>query len=730
MRVCVYAFWGLIMNMLSPKSFLFSLSVIAVTSILGISPAEAVTGFAASDGTYNDKIAVTWSGGTSINTTSQVWRAMSPTGIKIHLGDAVVTKAGNGSFDDSEVAPEKLYYYWVRECSTLTPTCGSYEGGDDGYRRLDVPTSVSATQGVHTNKVVVSWSGVTGADPYTLDYQVHRSVTDGGVKTLLGTTGTTSFSDFTVPTPGTGYFYYVTACIGGGGGCGESSSSALGWQGLAAPASVNATDGTSTTAVTISWSAVTGAAGYQIWRRLDAASSLFATRASPTPVPVDDTGVGAGVDAHYKVRAFSYPNPDYPSAAHLGLFSDEDTGWKAYTAPSLVEATYKTDVDKVVVTWSAVSNAQLYQVYRSETPEGAQTKIGSVSFVSPREFNDTTATPGVPYYYRVAACLSTDHHCGDKGGPAVGIRKLAATASFTASDGVSDLHVALSWAAVTGAHAYNIFRKEGAGASAYLDYTPGTSFNDVTAFPGRLYGYYVQAYVSGYVEHDSVGDAGPTDTGYRLASPPTNIAASDGTYSDKVRISWTPANGDNLTYMIRRKVKDVIGGPITLASSLAGPPYDDASAASGVEYEYSVFSCVSPDGGSACTWLSDLGLAATTCNINMIPGGTESVDTFHEACEILTLGPYYNVASGANVLANSGWEIEFLSGFLVEQGATLEANVCGQSLCRASPNPMPDGCHTCVDRICDSDPTCCSLAFDQTCVDMVYSLCNRACEPE
>jgi hypothetical protein len=114
----------------------------------------------------------------------------------------------------------------------------------------------------------------------------------------------------------------------------------------------------------------------------------------------------------------------------------------------------------------------------------------------------------------------------------------------------------------------------------------------------------------------------------------------------------------------------------------------------------------------------------------MIPGGTESFDTAHEACEILAFGPDYTVANGANVAANSGWEIEFLSGFTIELGATLNANVCGQSLCLASPNPMPYGCHSCVDQICDSDATCCSLAFDQTCVDMLYSLCNRACEPE
>lgn len=719
------------MNAPQPKCFVFELFVIFTALTFSIPRAEAVTDFAASDGTYNDKISITWNGGTAINTDTKVWRAMSPSGIKSFLGYAVVEKAGNGYYPDSEVAPEKTYYYWVEECDAFAPLiCDPLEGGDSGYRRLDVPTGVSATQGAHTDKVVISWSAVTGADPFVLDYQVHRSASDDGAKTHIGTIQTTSFTDLTVPTPGTGYFYFVTACISGGGGCGEASGSALGWQGLAAPVSVSASDGTSTTAITISWSAVAGAAGYQIYRRTNSIPNLFTTTYSPTPTTYDDTSVGAGFDIYYMVRAFSYPNPDYPNAAFLGPLSAEDAGWKAYTAPTQVEATYKTDVDKVVVSWGAVSNAHLYEIYRSESADGAQTKIGSRSFIESREFNDTAATPGVPYHYRVAACLSADNRCGEKGGPAVGIRKLSAPSTFTASDGLSDLHVALSWAAVSGAHAYNIYRKEGDGDFAYLDYTPFTSFKDATAFPGRMYSYYVQAYVSGYVEHDSSGDAGPIDTGWRTASAPLDIDASDGVYTNKVRINWTPATGDNVTYRVRRKIEDVIGSSTELANSLAGPPYDDTSAEPEVEYEYSVFSCTSLDDQNACLSLSDTGWAALACNVNMVSSHIEGSSASHEACEVLVLGPDFIATDGAAVSANSGWEIHFMPEFLVEHGATFSANVCGQSLCELSDSPMPQACHSCVNSICAQNSACCETAFDQTCLDMVYSVCNLVCETD
>jgi len=126
------------------------------------------------------------------------------------------------------------------------------------------------------------------------------------------------------------------------------------------------------------------------------------------------------------------------------------------------------------------------------------------------------------------------------------------------------------------------------------------------------------------------------------------------------------------------------------------------------------------DGGQACS--------PGTCNINMVTGGTETSEIVHEACEILTLGPDFIAAYGANVSTNSGWDVEFLPGFTVEQGATLNANVCGQSLCMISSSPMPYGCHSCVSQICNIDPACCDTDFDQVCLGMVDTVCGLVCE--
>ena len=117
----------------------------------------------------------------------------------------------------------------------------------------------------------------------------------------------------------------------------------------------------------------------------------------------------------------------------------------------------------------------------------------------------------------------------------------------------------------------------------------------------------------------------------------------------------------------------------------------------------------------------------TGCNVNSVSDVVEHFTEAYEACEVLVLGPNFIAADGSNVSVSSGLEIDFKPGFLVEQGATLNASVCGQSLCMTSPEPMPPGCHSCVDLICASDASCCGVAFDQACVDKVDTVCGLTC---
>ena len=116
------------------------------------------------------------------------------------------------------------------------------------------------------------------------------------------------------------------------------------------------------------------------------------------------------------------------------------------------------------------------------------------------------------------------------------------------------------------------------------------------------------------------------------------------------------------------------------------------------------------------------------CNMLLLSGAILANPELHEACELLVVDSDFVALNGTSVFLSSGWHIEIMPGAVIETGAILSADVCGQSLCETSPNPMPNGCHSCVVQICDIDPACCDTAFSQSCLDKVNTVCGLVCE--
>src|SRR3990172_4364659 len=68
--------------------------------------------------------------------------------------------------------------------------------------------------------------------------------------------------------------------------------------------------------------------------------------------------------------------------------------------PTGVTAT-ESFTDHVTITWNAVPNARFYKVYRDESAAGTYGLLLGENNVA--SYNDTTATQGVRYYYKVEA---------------------------------------------------------------------------------------------------------------------------------------------------------------------------------------------------------------------------------------------------------------------------------------------------------------------------------------
>lgn len=503
----------------------------------------------ATDGTSTANVEVSWSAvpGTTGYKLFRAAGAAAPT----QIGGTLSASAT--SYADTSAAAGILYTYTLRGVSSLGN--GLANAGESGWRNVAAPSGVAASDGSSPANVTVTWTAVPGAT----GYRVLRA-TEGGSPVSIGTPTATSFVD-TGATPATAYAYTVRARTAAGDSADGPGDT--GWRNLPVPANVQASDGASTAGVNVTWTAVPGATGYKVFRTIGTASPVLVGEPSGgSTTSFVDTEAPAGAVCTFAVRAVCALGD---SAASVG-----NTGWRNIAAPADISATDGTSAANVTVTWSAVGAATGYKVFRalgaaSPVQVGATLAAGATSFV------DTTAAIGIVYGYTLRAVTTG----GDSAASAAdtGFRALGTTA-VSASDGTSTAHVALTWPAVTGATGYRVFRD---GAETPLASPTAAAFNDTSAVPGMSYAYRVRA-----VTATVTGDLGASDTGYRQLIAPASVAASDGDFGDRIRITWAAAAGATGYQLFRSDA------PAAVLATTSALTFDDTTVAPGVSRTYTV----------------------------------------------------------------------------------------------------------------------------------------------
>jgi fibronectin type 3 domain-containing protein len=99
----------------------------------------APTDVSASDGTYSDRVEVTWTG-SSEATSYRIYRSISPDrwANKMFLG----TTAGT-VFNDTKAQPKRTYYYWVKASNSYGTS--DFSAYDAGYRSLGAVKKLSSS---------------------------------------------------------------------------------------------------------------------------------------------------------------------------------------------------------------------------------------------------------------------------------------------------------------------------------------------------------------------------------------------------------------------------------------------------------------------------------------------------------------------------------------------------------------------------------------------------------
>ena len=509
-------------------------------------PAPAAT---ASLGTSTTAVQITWpviAGATGY----QIFRSTTNTNGTNSALNALASTRGNTatSYNDTSASRGIWYAYAVK--AVTSTGAGAFGTSSSGWRGVDAPTGVNASQGTFANKVMVKWNAVVGATGYS----VYR---DGvNITAPTGTVKTTY--DDTTAVPSVVYTYTVTANTAGGPSA--LSDGATGYSTIAAPANVAASDGTSSVQVTVTWDAAAGATGYAILRAIGSATPTeIGTTAALT---FDDTTAVPATVYTYTVKS--------TSAGNVSAASVPTTGFRALAAPTPVAASQGTSTTKVTVTWGASTSAKGYQVFRA-TGGGEATRIATLGTVL--TYSDTTAVVGTLYTYTLVATSPISTSVASAG--ADGYRNINAPTGVQATDGTSTVQVTVTWATVTGATGYEISR------NATLAGTVGAvlTFADTGATPGVQYIYTVKATTTVATSAASAGN-----TGYRNLSAPTGVAASKGTYTTKIQVTWLATTGASGYSIFRNGATAAIGTTVGNTAVI----YNDTTALANKIYYYTV----------------------------------------------------------------------------------------------------------------------------------------------
>ncbi len=317
-----------------------------------------------------------------------------------------------------------------------------------------------------------------------------------------------------------------------------------GWSAVRPPAPptfVSASDGAYAIMVQVTWNSSSGATHYQVYRATSALGTKTPLGAWQSSTSFNDYPPTPETTYYYWVKA-AMSSSGYNQSG----YSAYDTGWRTVPPdpPTGVVASDGAYTDMVWVTWNSSSRATHYRLYRSDSATGPETAL--TGWQTARVYADSSATPGVTYYYWVKASLSNSGY--DQGGYSTydtGFRALSPPTGVLASDGTYTDKVRVTWDWSSSFSFYGLYRATSPTEfpTALAGWQTARTYDDTSATPGTTYYYSVRGLdtTSGEITSFSA-----YDTGFRALVPPaapTGVSASDGTYTDKVRVTWNSSSG-------------------------------------------------------------------------------------------------------------------------------------------------------------------------------------------
>lgn len=246
--------------------------------------------------------------------------------------------------------------------------------------------------------------------------------------------------------------------------------------------------------VNLSWSRVSAANGYYIYRSTSTSSfSLIKTIPSAATTSFTDTGRTTGTTYNYRLVPYKTVN-----GRNMAGYRLKSVSVKPKVAAVATVKAKRAGYSKIKVSWSKSAGATGYYVYRATKKSGSYTKIKTITKGSTRSYTDKDRVTGKKYYYKVIPFrkVSGTRHAGISS-KVVNATATLAKVSGVKATGLSGKQVQLKWKKVSGATGYKILRatKESGKYKVIKTVKKGSArtYTDVGLKKGKKYHYKVVA---------------------------------------------------------------------------------------------------------------------------------------------------------------------------------------------------------------------------------------------
>jgi len=354
------------------------------------------------------------------------------------------------------------------------------------YGTTTVTPALSAPINIH--KLEYSYNSLKFAFTGNLDatgYEIYQSTSATGTYAKIATITSTQYLSSGL-TFNTSYFYKIRAYLTYAGGTTYSPYSAIytAKTALTYPLNVKVAS-ISYNSIKVSWDAVAGANGYEVFRATN--YGTFGLVTTTTALTFTNTGLLTGSSYTYKIRPYRLVGL---TKIYSSEFSDMITDSAKPNVPLIT--VQSVGYDSVRVSWPAVAGATEYTV--EYTTDNFSSNILSTQTVKTNYVVITGLKTNVPLYVRAfATYVNGTLHCASYTTAVSSATPLPSTPALKVVVSGFDA-VALSWNAISGADGYELYVKSGAGDYALLNDAASITFNHIGLTSGVTYTYKIKAY--------------------------------------------------------------------------------------------------------------------------------------------------------------------------------------------------------------------------------------------